>query len=290
MANRHLARTIALQTLFEWDFLKDKKSSRDIKDIFNYIKEEFAPDFDDQGFSFTLIKNIIAKQSELDNIIINFAPEWPIDQITISDRNVLRIGVYELKMSPDIPPKVAINESIELAKAFGGDSSGKFVNGVLGSIYKEMVKKGEKQDLDSQGIREMSAGGMVYRQAEDGYYFVLILDAYDKWTFPKGHVDPGEAEEEAALREIREETGLVDLKSEGYLGETEVKVHKPSEKPFRKLIKYYLVATTNVAIKIPDTNELQDVKWYTAKETLAVLGYDNAKDIFNKGLEKLGLK
>lgn len=290
MANRHLARTIALQTLFEWDFLGSKKKSKNIKEIFDYIKKEFAPDFDDQGFAFNLIKNITAKQKELDNIITSFAPEWPIDQITITDRNVLRIGVYELKIDPDIPPKVAINEAIELAKAFGGDSSGKFVNGVLGSIYKEMVKKGEKQDLGSQGIREMSAGGMVYRKEEDGYYFTLILDAYDKWTFPKGHVDKGEAEEKAALREISEETGLGNLKSDGYLGETEVKVHKPSEKPFRKLIKYYLVSTTDTELKIPDTNELKDVKWYTAKEALDILGYDNAKDIFTTGLKKLGLK
>lgn len=287
MANRHLARTIALQTLFEWDFSKGK---RDIQETFDYIREEFAPDFDDQGFSLELIKNVADNKKELDNIITSFAPEWPIDQITITDRNVLRIGVYELKISQDIPPKVAINESIELAKAFGGDSSGKFVNGVLGSIYKEMVKNGEKQDLGSQGIREMSAGGMVYRKDDDGYYFVLILDAYDKWTFPKGHVDKGEKEEAAALREIQEETGLKKLKSEGYLGETEVKVHKPNEKPFRKLIKYYLVSTTDTELKIPNTKELQDVKWYTSKEALEILGYENAKDIFNKGLEQLELK
>jgi len=287
MANRHLARTIALQTLFEWDFLQGKKN---VEEIFNYIKEEFAPDFDDQGFSLELIKAVTASQKELDNIITTFAPEWPIAQITLTDRNVLRIGVYELKLNPDIPPKVAINEAIELAKAFGGDSSGKFVNGVLGSIYKEMVKHGEKQDLGSQGIKEMSAGGMVYRKEDDGYYFVLILDAYDKWTFPKGHIDSGEKEELAALREIKEETGLSNLKAKGYLGETEVKVHKPNEKPFRKLIKYYLVATTDKELKVPDTNELRDVKWYTAEEALSILGYENAKDIFKEGLAKLGVK
>lgn len=286
MANRHLARTIALQTLFEWDFMEGKKN---IEELFDYIRKEFAPDFDDQGFSLKLIKNVASQKKELDNVITHFAPEWPIDQITVTDRNVLRIGIYELKMDLDIPPKVAINEAIELAKAFGGESSGKFVNGVLGSIYKEMVKNGEKQDLSSQGIREMSAGGMVYRQEDDGYYFTLILDAYGKWTFPKGHVDKNEPEEIAALREITEETGLKNLKSMGYLGETEVKVHKPNEKPFRKLIKYYLVATSDVEIKVPDTSELQDAKWYTAKEALDILGYDNAKDIFNKGLEKLGL-
>ena len=286
MANRHLARTIALQTLFEWDFLNGKKN---VEGIFKYIKEEFAPDFDDQGFSLNLIKNITAHKKELDHIIVSFAPEWPIDQITVTDRNVLRIGIYELKMNPDIPPKVAINEAIELAKAFGGDSSGKFVNGVLGSIYKEMVKKGEKQDLGSQGIRELSAGGLVYRQEDDGYYFVLILDAYGKWTFPKGHVDQGEVEEKAAIREIGEETGLKKLSSHGYLGETEVKVHKPNEKPYRKLIKYYLIEAKDKNIIVPDVSELKDVKWFSLQEALATLGYDNAKDIFRTGLEKLGL-
>ncbi|MBT4516436.1 MAG: transcription antitermination factor NusB [Candidatus Komeilibacteria bacterium] len=287
MANRHLARTIALQTLFEWDFTAGKK---DIKKIFNYTKEEFAPDFDDQGFSFALIKNVTAKQKELDNIIASFAPDWPIDQITITDRNVLRIGVYELKLDPDIPPKVAINESIELAKAFGGDSSGKFVNGVLGSIYKEMIKNGEKQDLSSQGIREVSAGGMVYRKEDDGYYFALILDAYDKWTFSKGKVEKDEKEEDAALRELTEETGLKKLTSKGYLGETEVKVHKPNEKPYRKLIKYFLVEAKDKKLIVPNVTELKDVKWFPLKDAFDRLDYDNAKDIFNIGLEKLGLK
>ena len=287
MANRHLARTIALQTLFEWDFTAGKK---DIKKIFNYTKEEFAPDFDDQGFSFALIKNVTAKQKELDNIIASFAPDWPIDQITITDRNVLRIGVYELKLDPDIPPKVAINESIELAKAFGGDSSGKFVNGVLGSIYKEMIKNGEKQDLSSQGIREVSAGGMVYRKEDDGYYFALILDAYDKWTFSKGKVEKDEKEEDAALRELTEETGLKKLTSKGYLGETEVKVHKPNEKPYRKLIKYFLVEAKDKKLIVPNVTELKDVKWFPLKDAFDSLDYDNAKDIFNIGLEKLGLK
>lgn len=287
MANRHLARTIALQTLFEWDFLKEKK--KDIESIFNYIRDEFAPDFDDQGFSLNLIKEVIDRQKELDNIITSFAPEWPMDQITISDRNVLRIGVYELKLNPEIPPKVAINEAIELAKAFGGDSSGKFVNGVLGSIYKEMIKNGEKQDLGSQGIKEMSAGGMIYKKEDDGYHFVLILDAYDKWTFPKGGVEPGEKEEDTALRELSEETGLQKLTSHGYLGETEVKVHKPNEKPYRKLIKYYLVEAKDTKLIVPQVSELKDVQWFSKQEAIDILDYDNAKDIFNVGLEKLGI-
>src|SRR3989339_1303865 len=287
MANRHLARTIALQTLFEWDFLNGKKN---VEGIFKYIKEEFAPDFDDQGFSLNLIKNITAHKKELDNIIVSFAPEWPIDQITVTDRNVLRIGIYELKMNPDIPPKVAINEAIELAKAFGGDSSGKFVNGVLGSIYKEMSDKGEKQNLASQGIKEVSVGGLIYRKENEGYYFCLILDAYGKWTFPKGHAEPGESLEVTAQRELQEETGLKNLDVLEYIGETQVKVHKPNETPYRKMIKYFLIATTDTEIIVPKVSELKDVKWFALKEARDILGYENAKEIFDNGIEKLGIK
>ncbi len=140
MANRHLARTMALQSLYEWDFTGKKA---DITKLLKRNQKEFAPEFDDQKFSENLVNNIVKHLDELNAVITEYAPEWPLDQITTVDRNVLRIGVYELRFDKDIPPKVAINEAIELAKTFGGPSSGKFVNGVLGSIFKKLEKEEE---------------------------------------------------------------------------------------------------------------------------------------------------
>lgn len=140
MSNRHLARTIALQTLFEWDF---RGQGEQIGDMIEKNLKEFAPEFSDAEFTRRLVKGVVEHQNRIDQMIIHFAPDWPLEQITNVDRNVLRVGIYELRLNPDIPPKVAINESIELAKTFGGESSGKFINGVLGSVFREMEKLGE---------------------------------------------------------------------------------------------------------------------------------------------------
>ena len=144
MSNRHLARTIALQTLYQWDF--NGKKEMDLNPVIKRNLKEFAPQFDDNGFIEHLVNGVIKNQKEIDQLITKYAPEWPIEQITMVDRNVLRIGIQEMRYDPEIPEKVAINEAIELAKTFGGESSGKFVNGVLGTIYKEMDKKEKKEE------------------------------------------------------------------------------------------------------------------------------------------------
>lgn len=145
MSNRHLARTLALQSLYEWDF---KKQDGEIEKILEQNKQDFAPDFDDQNFSRELVADIKKNLDNIDKTIVKYAPEWPLEQITIVDRNVLRIGIYELMFNKEIPPKVAINEAIELAKTFGGASSGKFVNGVLGSVYRDIEKEDKKNKTD----------------------------------------------------------------------------------------------------------------------------------------------
>lgn len=152
MSNRHLARTIAVQSLYQWDFLDQPKDK--IEEILVFNREEFAPNFDDGGFIKELVSGVIDHLADIDGLMTRFAPDWPLDSMSIIDRNIIRVGVYELKMNPHIPAKVAINEAIEIAKTFGGESSGKFVNGVLGAMFKEMVAHGEIKDVDKKKEEE----------------------------------------------------------------------------------------------------------------------------------------
>lgn len=144
MSNRHLARTLAMQTLFAWDF--NGNSSNNLKDIIAENFANFAPDFDDNGFAENTVNGVVDNLKTIDAHIVKYATEWPLDQITIIDRNILRIGVYEILIDESIPPRVAINEAIEIAKNYGGESSGKFVNGVLGAIYNDLPEKVRESD------------------------------------------------------------------------------------------------------------------------------------------------
>src|SRR3954463_8036210 len=143
MANRHLSRSVVLQSLFEWDFCGCK--NEEAKEIIARNSKEFAPGVGDVSFIESLMTDVLGKQSDLDKVIEKAAPDWPIDKISVVDRNILRLGLYELLFSnrDEVPAKVAINEAIELAKTFGGENSGKFINGVLGSVYKEIGEPGK---------------------------------------------------------------------------------------------------------------------------------------------------
>lgn len=135
-----------MQSLYQYDFRK--KPPEELPDIISHSISEFAPTYEDKPFIGELVNGVLAHRDEIDAIIVKYAPEWPIEQITVVDRNILRIGIFELKWVTGIPSKVAINEAIELAKTFGGESSGRFVNGVLGAIFKDMVASGELKEID----------------------------------------------------------------------------------------------------------------------------------------------
>ncbi|MDX1607884.1 MAG: transcription antitermination factor NusB [Candidatus Spechtbacterales bacterium] len=151
MASRHLARSIAMQTLFEWDFWG--RDNDKIKEFTDKNIEEYGPGLEkEHGFIKRLVNETIENIDKIDKIIEKTAPEWPIDQINLVDRNVLRLGIYELLWGPrkEVPPKVAINEAIELAKNYGGESSGRFINGVMGTIYREIGEPGKNQKTEKK--------------------------------------------------------------------------------------------------------------------------------------------
>jgi len=151
MANRHLSRSIAIQTLYEWDF--NGSDNKKIEEILGRNIQEFGPGLGDDGFTRDLIKGVFENREKIDAIISKTAPEWPFEQINLVDRNILRLGIYELLYGnhEEVPPKVAINEAIELAKSFGGETSGKFVNGVLGTIYRVIGEPGKEEGGPRRG-------------------------------------------------------------------------------------------------------------------------------------------
>lgn len=152
MSNRHLARTLAMQTLYEWDFRG--KDLAKIPEYLAFLQGEFAADMDDGGYTAGQVAHVVERLPDIDALLTEFAPNWSIESMTAIDRAVLRLGVYELRFDESIPARVAINEAIELAKTFGGDASGKFVNGVLGGVYKDMVSKGMVKPIDLEPIPE----------------------------------------------------------------------------------------------------------------------------------------
>lgn len=146
MANRHLQRSVVMQTLFEWDF-RSEDDALGMKTLERNVTE-FAGGLEDPNFARRLMEGTLKHRATIDQLIEKCAPEWPLLQVAIVDRNVLRLGIYELMFGDyeEVPPKVAINEAIELAKSFGSESAPRFVNGVLGTIYREM---GEPMKDDS---------------------------------------------------------------------------------------------------------------------------------------------
>lgn len=154
-SNRHLGRIVALQTLYELDFRTESgDKSCELSDILNRNIARYASTLEDVEFVRALVEGVVEKTAELDAELGPLAPEWPLDQIARMDRVVLRMGLYELRHDKDVPPKVVINEAVELAKAFGAENSSKFINGVLGTALKNM---GGDMSEDAEPTRKKAA-------------------------------------------------------------------------------------------------------------------------------------
>ena len=296
MANRHLSRSIAMQALFEWDFHAGKIK---LKEILERDLGEFGPGLRDEGFAKKLVEGVAKHEKEIDDIIEKAAPEWPIPQIAPVDRNVLRIGLFELLFGDrkEVPPKVAINEAIEIAKTFGGDSSGRFVNGVLGTIYRELGEPGkddtgkQKYELDLEKLPKENLGGAVVIRKEKGeILFALVHDVFGRWTFSKGHLEKGEGVESGTERKIKEELGIKNLSTIKKIGENEYIASDPETGPTRRHVSYFLIETKEKELKLESSGGLDDARWFTLDEVRNLKMYSDIKPILENALAELNLK
>ncbi|MBI2052815.1 MAG: transcription antitermination factor NusB [Candidatus Ryanbacteria bacterium] len=285
MASRHLARSLAMQALYEWDFSGTDRSS--VEHILNRIVDEFGPGLENKEFAYALVENVITRQKEIDAIIEKAAPEWPIDKIAIVDRNVLRIGLWELLYGnyKDVPPKVAINEAIELAKTFGGENSGKFVNGVLGTVYRELGEPGKDQsskkytaeDLEKLPL-EKRGGAVVIRGTE----VALVHDVFGYWTLPKGRITEDEDEKEGSRRAVMLELGLKELELTTKICENIYVAHDPEKGPLRRKVVYFRGATRQKDLMLKATGGLDAAEWFERDTIKSLKMYDDIKVIFEK--------
>ncbi|MEX0651855.1 MAG: transcription antitermination factor NusB [Candidatus Paceibacterota bacterium] len=297
MANRHLSRSIVLQTLFEFDFDNQKEVAIDVDEALIRNTQEFAPGLGDFSFTKRLIDTIVSKRKELDDIIIKAAPEWPIEKISVVDRNILRLGLAELLFSDreEVPAKVAINEAIELAKTFGGENSGRFVNGVLGAVYKELGEPGKDEVSKKKKIKEVPyeempierlGGAVVYAQEGEEIYLALVHDVFGHWTLSKGKVEKNEEIKQATIREMKEELGL-DVKIIKRLGENEYIAKDPEIGKKRKQVIYFLAKAPYAEIKLGTSGGLDDAKWFKLSDILELNFYDDILPIITKAINEL---
>jgi N utilization substance protein B len=300
MANRHLSRSIVLQTLFEWDFAVSKDLTPE--EMLERNIEEFGPGLDDSDFMTELFLGVVKKKTIIDEIIEKAAPDWPIDKISIVDRNILRIGLYELLFGDrtQVPPKVAINEAIELAKSFGGENSSKFINGVLGGVYKEIgepgkdeVGKKKNKAFETDPAKfpiEKKAGAVVYARKNGEIYFAFVHDIFGYWTLSKGGIEEGFDEEKGAIREIKEEMGL-DIKIIELLGRNEYIACHPEKGKIRKQVVFFLGESEYTDIVLEKgTGGLDDARWFLLDEIPSLKMYDNMIPLLTKAIEILNKK
>lgn len=300
--NRHLARGISLQVLYELDInnnLNIKKE--DLEKIIDREVDEFANASDD-GFILDLLTNIQERLATLDDIISRAAPEWPLDKINAIDRNILRIGLAELLFYGEkVPPKVAIDEAIELAKNYSSNSSHKFVNGVLGTIYKEMgePRKEEKSQKKNNLETINLAGCLVYSIYEEKIFLAFVKDIFGFWTLSKGKLEKDEDLRVGAIREIKEEIGITvvvkdKLQENTYIANakkkedlTEDDLKKPLEK-IKKHVSYFLAESKYEPLKLEENNTgLIEAKWFSLDQVEDLKIYEDIKPIIALGIEKI---
>jgi transcription antitermination protein NusB len=296
MSNRHLSRSVALQTLFEFDvrdnftLLDDQISVRLASNI-----EEFAPGLKDAAFAENIVRGVLSKHNTLDELIVKAAPDWPLEKIPNTDRNILRIGLFELLFQDhtEVPPKVAIDEAIELGKSFGGEATARFINGVLGRVYKEMGEPGKadmskhakKKQLDMTNLHTQNlVGTVVYARVGEEIHLALVHDIFGHWTLSKGKTEEGEELEIAVVRKVQDEIGLAVVVQDK-LGENEYISSHPEFKKIRKHVHHFLSQAEYTPLVFTAKKGLDNAKWCTLSEIPSLNIYDDILPIIAKAVE-----
>ena len=291
MSLRHLARQVVVQSLFTWDFYKQDADR--VEEFLQWNIDRHDTTIVDLDFPKEMYLGVIKKASVIDEIIVKAAPQWPIAKIAAVDRNILRLGIYEMLFAEnsDVPPRVAINEAIELGKSFGGPNTYKFISGVLGSIYEasdlkttDTFKKGE-EDPEKFPIMK-KAGAVIYSEDENGKLMLAFVhDIFGKWTLSKGGAKDGETTEEACVRAIKEEIGI-DITIEHELQENEYIARHPKLGKVRKQVTYFATSSEYTPLKLAEDNDgLDDAKWFTLDEFENMTTYDDIKPVVLKALK-----
>lgn len=290
MANRHLARSIVLQTLFELDTAQS--GSINAQESLSRNVAEFGDGGADTTFMEGLLSGVLAKKSDIDLVIEKAAPEWPLERIAPVDRNILRLGLYELLFADrtQVPAKVAINEAIELAKTFGSDSSGRFVNGVLGAVYKELGEPGKddqaKKPLRKELPLEKLGGAIVYCKHDGQYYLALVHDVFGRWTLSKGHIEEDATPQAGVERIVKEELGLT-VSVEAAVGENEYVASHPEKGRVRKHVYFFLASGAFEPLELKRGGGLDDAKWFRLQDIIDLNFYDDMLPIVTMAVQKL---
>lgn len=301
MANRHLARSVVLQVLFE----RDQSGTMSVDDSLARLAEyarEFGARESDLPFMQGLLKTAIAKQKEIDEVIVCAAPEWPLDKIAAIDRNILRLGLTELLFADraQVPAKVAINEAIELAKTFGSNASGRFVNGVLGAVYIELGEPGKneggarKQANPAKSGKmpvEELVGAVVYARDGGEVYLALVHDIFGHWTLSKGKLQSGEKFEDGVQRKVKEEIGL-ECDLEEQIGENEYIANdsKAAGGKKKRHATYFLVRSPFKDLMLKKEGGLDDAQWFPLASVGDLNFYDDILPVVTRAINLLAQK
>jgi len=289
MSLRHLSRQITVQALFTWDFYKQDAEYTERSLQWSVARHEGKiPNAD---FPTALYNGVIKKVSVIDEIIVKAAPQWPIDKIAPVDRNILRLGIFELLFSEnkDVPPRVAINESIELAKTFGGPNSFKFISGVLGSIYEASdLKANDKGGKKSEEVveHEEKVGAFVYYEEGDIINVLFIHNVFGHWTLPKGGIGEGVTAEDGVLQVIEAKTAIKGV-VEHSLGTNAYKSRDPKRGIVEKKITYFVVEAQNPAeLHLDESLDGLDKAEFIPVEKIKTLKtYKDMREIIESGMK-----